>query len=213
MRGAHPLVPLLRDLAAGRPPPPDGGLQVLPAPPGPADGVLAFTAHHVVAADVDPAWVHDRVPPGDLVAPMSPAFLAALGERLGSEPGVLDVVFVGATRAGRPPLDLEEVAPYPHPRLDRALAYRVGVRAFRTRDGAGVLAVGHGLAGRVEAAFEVDPDARGRGIGRALAVSALHLAPPGEPVFMQAAVGNVASVRAILGAGLVPVGGEVLFLR
>ena len=55
---------------------------------GPVDAVLAFTAHHVVAAGVDPDLVAARLPDGDLGAPMSPGFLGWLGERLGSLPGV-----------------------------------------------------------------------------------------------------------------------------
>jgi RimJ/RimL family protein N-acetyltransferase len=73
--------------------------------------------------------------------------------------------------------------------------------------------LGRGLAGRMEVAFEVDPDHRGRGLGRAIATAARHLAPRGEPMFAQVSPGNVASVRALLGAGYVPVGAEVLYAR
>ena len=44
-----------------------------PGPPGPVDAVLAFTAHHVVAAGVDPDLVAARLPEGDLSAPMGRA--------------------------------------------------------------------------------------------------------------------------------------------
>jgi GNAT superfamily N-acetyltransferase len=74
-----------------------------------------------------------------------------------------------------------------------------------------VLVIGRGLAGRWEAAFEVAPEARGQGLGRALAAAALHLIEPGQPLFVQVAVGNVASLRAVLAAGFTPVGAEVLF--
>jgi hypothetical protein len=60
------LLRLLQDAACGSPPPADGGVEVWPAPPGPVDAVLAFTAHHVVAAGVDPDLVTARLPEGDL---------------------------------------------------------------------------------------------------------------------------------------------------
>lgn len=34
---------------------------MLPQPPGPVAGLLAFTGHHVVAADVDPEWVASKM--------------------------------------------------------------------------------------------------------------------------------------------------------
>ncbi|MBA2280829.1 MAG: GNAT family N-acetyltransferase, partial [Acidimicrobiia bacterium] len=80
---------LLGELVAGRPPAPDGLVEVVPQPPGPVAGILAFAAHHVVAADVDPAWVHEQLPPGDLVAPVGPVFVGALAERLGVRPSSL----------------------------------------------------------------------------------------------------------------------------
>jgi hypothetical protein len=82
------LLRLLEDAARGSPPATDGVVEVWPAPDGPVDAVLAFTAHHVVAAGVDPDLVAERLPDGDLGAPMSPGFLGWLGERLGSLPGV-----------------------------------------------------------------------------------------------------------------------------
>jgi len=37
------------------------------------------------------------------------------------------------------------------------------------------------------------------------------MVPDGEPVFMQTAPGNAASLRALLAAGYSPVGSEILF--
>ena len=72
--------------------------------------------------------------------------------------------------------------------------------------------VGRGLAGRWEAAFEVDEAARGRGLGRALVAAALDVVPAGDPVFLQIAPGNVPSLRAALAAArFTPIGGELLF--
>ena len=57
------------------------------------------------------------------------------------------------------------------------------------------------------------PGARGRGLGRTLAAVSMLAVPRGERVFMQVAPGNVASLRAVLGAGFRPIGAEVLFLK
>jgi 5,10-methenyltetrahydromethanopterin hydrogenase len=55
---------VLEDAARGMPPAPDGVVEVWPAPEGPVDAVLAFTAHHVVAAGVDPDLVAAWLPEG-----------------------------------------------------------------------------------------------------------------------------------------------------
>ncbi|HEX2372949.1 MAG TPA: GNAT family N-acetyltransferase [Actinomycetota bacterium] len=208
------LLRLLRDAAAGNPPPADGVVEVWPGPAGPVDAVLAFTAHHVVAAGVDPDEVAGRLPPGDLGAPTSPDFLAWLGGRLGSHPGSLDVVLAAGGLGGAPPLELKPVAdPGRHPRAARASRYRRDLRVWTDPDGAGLLVLGRGLAGRREVAFEVDPSRRNRGLGRLLVAAARHLTPPDEPLFAQVAPGNAASLRVVEAAGFRPLGAEVLFHR
>ena len=208
---ADPLAHLLRDVAAGRPMPADGRTTVL-APTGRLSAVLAFTGHHVVVADVDPTWVGERLPVGDYGAPVSAPFLDELGRRLGRTYDNLEHVLVAPGAAGAPPARLLEDDPlHPHPRAERARHYREDLRVWTTPDGAGLLLLGRGLAGRLEASFEVLPEARGRGLGRALAASARHLSG-GEPVWLQVAPGNAASLRAVLGAGgYVPVGAELLY--
>ena len=67
-------------------------------------------------------------------------------------------------------------------------------------------------AGRWEAAIEVDPDRRDRGLGRILATAARHLVPDGAPLWAQIAAGSAASVRAFFAAGFAPVGGEALLI-
>ena len=208
------LLRLLEDAAGGVPPPPDGVVEVWPAPAGPVDAVLAFTAHHVVAAEVDPDLVASRLPVGDLGAPMSAGFLGWLGERLGSHPGSLDVVLAAPGLGGDPPLALRPVEdPARHPRAARAQRYRRDLRIWADADGAGVLVLGRGLAGRREVSFEVDPSRRNRGLGRLLVAAARHLTPAGEPLFAQVTPGNAASLRVVEAAGFRPIGAEVLFHR
>jgi GNAT superfamily N-acetyltransferase len=208
------LLRLLEDAARGMPPPADGVVEVWPAPDGPVDAVLAFTAHHVVAAPVDPDLVAARLPEGDLSAPVSAAFLGWLGERVGSRPGSLDVVLAAEGLGGDPPLGLRPVEdPGRHPRAARARRYRRELRVWTDPDGAGVLVLGRGLAGRREVAFEVDPARRNRGLGRLLVAAARHLTPAGEPLFAQVSPGNAASLRVVEAAGFRPIGAEVLFHR
>jgi hypothetical protein len=208
------LLRLLEDAAGGRPPAADGQVEVWPPPDGPVDAVLAFTAHHVVAAAVDPDLVAARLPAGDLSAPMSPAFLGWLGERLGSPPGSLDVVLAAGGLGGAPPLDLRpDLDLDRHELAARAMRYREEVRLWTDQNGAGVLVLGRGLAGRRELAFEVDPVRRNRGLGRLLVAAARHLTPAGEPLFAQVAAGNAASLRVVEAAGFRPLGAEVLFHR
>jgi GNAT superfamily N-acetyltransferase len=208
------LLRLLHDAASGTPPPADGLVEVWPAPAGPVDAVLGFTAHHVVAAGVDPDLVAAWLPDEDLSAPMGAAFLGWLGERLGSRPGSLDVVLAAEGLGGTPPLKLVPGVDLDrHGRVARALRYRDDLEVWTAEGGAGVLVLGRGLAGRREVAFEVEPAWRNRGLGRLLVAAARQLSPPGEPLFAQVAPGNVASLRVVEAAGFRPVGAEVLFRR
>jgi len=204
----------MRRAAAGDYPPADGLVEVMSAPPGRLCGVLAFTAHHIVAADVEPEWVRARLVPGDLITPMGPRFLSALAEETGTIPGVLDAVLCAPARQGKPEVPLVELPPgVDHPRVAHARLLRTDLRVYGTPDGEGVLIIGRGLAGRWEASFEVAEPRRNRGLGRALVRAALTLLPPGEPVFMQVSPGNAASLRAVLAGGFHPIGSEMLFRR
>jgi GNAT superfamily N-acetyltransferase len=203
------LLDVLRAAAEGRPPEPDGTVEVMPQQ-GPAAGVVAFSAHFVVCADVDHTWVRDQLPPGDYNAPLGARFLVALADRVGADVGSIDVVLAAAGTGGPPDDSLEEISAREHPRVVRALRYRDEVRVWRTPDGAGHVLVGRGLAGRWETAFEAEPAARGRGLGRQLAAAATALVPAGEHVWAQVAPGNAASLRAVLAAGYRPICAEVL---
>lgn len=213
----HRLVRLLREAARDRFPAADATLEILGRPPGPSDAVVAFSAHTVVAADVDPDALRGHLPDGDPGAPMSAPFLTWLGLQLATPPGSLDVVLV-ADGTGRPDPDhelkeVDEAGPAFDERIARARRYRSEIRVFADPGGRGVVIMGRGLAERREVSLEVAPRRRGRGVGTALARAALGLVPEGEPLFAQVAPGNVASLRAFLRAGYRPIGAEVLFLR
>lgn len=208
------LAALLADVAHGLFPPPDGSVTVVPQPNGRDAGVLSLTAHAVVFTDEDPAWVREQLraaPSEPLSEALCTPFLAALTSRTGRTAGNVDLLTLATPLPGEPPLPLREMtdtADTAHPRVARARAYRDDVRAWAA-DG-GVLVLGRGVAGRWETAVEVDATARGKGLGRALALAARHLVPDGGALWSQQAPGNAASVRAFQAAGYRPVGAEVL---
>ncbi|MEU8773677.1 GNAT family N-acetyltransferase [Streptomyces sp. NPDC048606] len=207
------LTRILADAAEGRFPPPDGATTVVPQENARDAGVIAFTAHSVVFLDEDPAWVRAVVARQDcdgLAATLHPRFLAALLERTGRTTDSVDLLTVAGALPGRPPLDLRRISDPDHPRVRRARLRRDDVRVWAA-DG-GVLVLGRGVAGRWEAAVEVDETARHQGLGRALALAARHLVPDGGPVWSQQAAGNARSVRAFQAAGYRPVGAEALLL-
>ncbi|MBV6701009.1 GNAT family N-acetyltransferase [Kitasatospora aureofaciens] len=211
--GARGLAGILADAAGGIFPPSDGSVTVVPQPSEREAGVLSFSAHAVVFTDEDPAWVHETlaaVPSDPLAAPLCPPFLTAFAERTGRIVNNIDLLTVAHRLPGPPPVSLAPVEDREHPRVVRALRYREDVRVF-TADG-GVLVLGRGVAGRWEAAIEVDPQARGRGLGRALATAARHLLPEGDVIWAQQAPGNATSVRAFQAAGYKPVGAETLLV-
>jgi hypothetical protein len=208
--GVTELAALLTAVASGDFPPPDGTVTVVPQPSPRDAGVLALTAHTVIFADVEPAWVAQRLPADDLSAPLNPPFLSELTSRTGRRVNNIDMLCFAPALPGPPPTALAQVPASGHPRAARARRYRDGVRAWEA-DG-GLLILGRGVAGRWEIAVEVDPGRRGQGVGRRLALAGRHLVPPREPLWAQIAPGNSASVRAFLAAGYLPVGAEALLV-
>lgn len=208
---------VLDAVARGVFPAPDGSTTVLPQSGDREAGVLAFTAHSVVFVDEDPGWVRRtlaRLDCDPLAASVHPSFLGALTERTGRRMDTVDLLTVAAALPGPPPLPLREITDPVHPRVARALRRRDEVRVWAA-DG-GLLVLGRGLAGRWEAAIEVDaPVGAGHrpGLGRALAGAARHLVPDGAVVWAQQAPGNARSVRAFQAAGYRPVGAEALLWR
>lgn len=207
--GGKTLRDVLEEVAAGRPPPSDGRVEVLPSQgPGADDVVLATDGHLVVSCDLPPEDVQQHFMPGDYPSWCQSAPLLGLCEQLGRSAGTGDIALV-AEHLPDPGLDLVPTPP-DHPRLSEGLHRRSDVRSWRTLNGAGMVAVGPGLAGRWELAYELDPSARGQGTGAALARAARSLIPAGEILWAQTTPGNVGSVRSLLRAGFVPVAGETL---
>jgi len=208
------LAGILAAAAAGRFPAEDGGVTLVAQPSERDAGVIAFTAHSVVFVDEDPGWLRKTLAGVDcdsLAATMNPRFLAALLDRTGRRHDTTDLLTVAAPLDGPPPVELREIDEPGHPRVRRALGRRNDVRVWTT-DG-GVLVLGRGVAGRWEAAIEVDPEARQHGLGTALAIAARHLVPDRGPIWAQQAAGNARSVRTFQAAGYRPVGAEALMIR
>lgn len=122
----------------------------------------------------------------------------------------VDLLTVADPLSGPPPLELREVTDPRHPRVVRAGRFRDDVRVWVAEGG--LLVLGRAVAGRWEAAIEVDEGARHRGLGRLLAIAARHLVPSGQSVWAQQAPGNARSVRVFQAAGYRPVGAEILLL-
>ncbi len=134
---------------------------------------------------------------------MNPGFLVALMAHTGLRMNTIDLLTVADALPGPPPVELREIDDPDHPRGARALKFRDEVRVWAA-DG-GVLILGRGVAGRWEAAIEVDEEVRHRGLGRALATAARHLTP-GEVVWSQQSP-RQRPQRADLPGGGVPAGG------
>ncbi|SDP36034.1 Acetyltransferase (GNAT) family protein [Klenkia soli] len=196
---------------AGDPPPADGTVTTRPAPLGAPAVVVGGTAWACVAADVDPGWVTAWIAasPDPVAAPLSARFLAALADETGVEPGVVDAVLVAPHVPVAPGLPVQPLEAADHPRVQRAHRHRTDVRVLGTPDGSALLSVGRGLAGRWEVSVEVDPAARRRGLGTALAAAAPALVD--GPLWAQVAPANVASLRSFLAAGYRVVCAESLF--
>lgn len=207
---AHPLARVFAEVAAGQFPPPDVAVDLFDPPPGYAGAVVGFTAHHCIAAGLQPEAVLERL--GGVSAPLGPAFLDWLGDALGSAPSSLTLLLLAPTEIDG---DVEPLVPCAelgdHPRVVRAARFRSDVRAYTDDTGAGIVVVGRGLAQRWETSVEVELRARNRGLGRRLACAARSIVPQSEPLWAQVAPANAASVRTFLAAGYRPVGAEVLF--
>lgn len=208
----HRLTELFAAAADGVLPPADGVVEVVGAPPGRVDAVVAFTGHSVVATGLPRPVVDLLLDPTDLGSALNAGTVAALAELLDTTPGSLDVVLTAPIEIDGDAPRLREVDGGANPRVERARRYRDQVRVWTDAQERAALVLGRGLAGRMEVSLEVEPAHRGQGLGRRL-LSAVRTLVGAEPVFAQVAPGNAASLRAFVAAGFTPLGAEVLFPR
>jgi GNAT superfamily N-acetyltransferase len=155
--------------------------------------------------------VRAHLPDDDFGAPVSAPFLAWLGHALHSTPGMLDAVLVhlGQGEGSIELVPAEDLTN--HARVVRAHGQRRQVRVYADAEHRGLVTLGRGLVDRWEISLELNPAARGRGLGRAMITAARAFVPADEPVFAQVSPGNAQSLRAFLAAGFRPIGSEVMF--
>jgi GNAT superfamily N-acetyltransferase len=169
--------------------------------------IVGLPGVHVIASSAPEAWVRERLA-GDLMGPLSPAFIVEFGHQLRRVDDGVDLLLVARALDGA--ASLRETAA-DHPRITRAGRHRKDVQGFEDETGEAVVVLGRGLGLRLEVSIEVSPAARGRGLGRDALTDARRLAPAGSLLFAQVAPANAASIRALLHAGFTPLGAEVLF--
>jgi RimJ/RimL family protein N-acetyltransferase len=206
---ANRLAVALDSAARGDFPEADGAVEVLSPPPGKAMAVVAFTAHYMIASSVPEDWIRSQLVPDDLLAPMSPRFLTALGDKLNRRDDGINLVLAARGLQGR--TTLRETTSYGERRLTRATVRRDEVRVFADPTGAATIVLGGGLANRTEVAIEIDPTRRNQGIARQALTEARRIVGQDQLLFAQTAPGNAASIRTLLTAGFQPIGSEVLF--
>ncbi|WP_265446412.1 N-acetyltransferase [Flexivirga meconopsidis] len=209
--GWHPVGRMIRDAFAGRPPSADGSWErQCPWRPG-IFGIIAFTGHAVLCVPDD--WTDASLRalrPDGYGGAADPRVIVALAGTDGFIDS-LDTIFaapgVGGDARLEPRSDLAG-----HPRAKRAADLRDGVQVFGLpgRDSA-VVTVARGIGGLPELSFELDETARGRGLGNEMLWAARTLAGPDDVLIASVSPGNVASTRAVLAAGFLPVAGVQLF--
>jgi len=203
----HPLLGILTAAAAGRFPPVDGAVEVMPPDQAGTWAVVELTGHAYVLGDVDPTHLAARGADGfgRSAHPDVLRFLAGPDGWIGCHDAVL-VRRAGPT--GEEPLPVRTDLDH-HARVRRARNHRREVTVGG--DDAGLAVVGRGLVGRIEMSVELfDRSSAGAGNGRRLILASLAAMPRGEWCFAQVSPGNAASLRAFLACGFVPIAAEVL---
>jgi GNAT superfamily N-acetyltransferase len=203
----------LTGAARGTFPVPDHAVDIAPRPAGATAAVVAFTARHVIASDLDPEEVVERLRGRQVQLPTDPRFLAWLSERAGgSSEDTVDVVLARPGIAATS--DLGMVIPdgemLQDPRVAFAASSRTDLRVHRAPTGDGVVILGRGLADRLEVSLELDARERGTGRAAELLEVALSHAGPDDLVYAQISAGNSAALRAALRAGFRPICAEYL---
>ena len=202
---------LLETAARGSFPPPEWGLEFVPAPPRLLGAVVAFTGHHVISADVSEEEARTHLDIEDIAAPFNPAFLCWLGERLGAHIGHIDATLAclgtGAGDDWLQPL----CEPPENERVRRARNMRADVEYLGPPDGGAVVILGEGLASRRELSMEITEEShRNVGWGTRLVRAAVDRTPMNDALFASVAPGNARSLRCLLRAGFRPIGAECI---
>lgn len=205
----------LREAAAGRFPPQDGTIEVLPAVEGLAAAVVGFSAHNFIATSLEPADVLSQLPSADPGASMNPGFLTWLAGRVGAYAHEPDVVLAAARQEavdGELKLvrrdDLTK-----HPRVHLAAVLRSDVAVYTDPEGQGLLTLATSPLGLPDVSIEVEPGSRYMGLGRKLVLAARSLIELGEVLIAEVAPGNATSLRAFLAAGSKPIASDVLMIE
>lgn len=216
MSSDHPVARLIASYAAADVLPPDGSWQRVDPWRPHLEAVIAFTGRAVLAISGDVA--DDELVSlgvdgfGGAHDPRLIAALAGPGAWIDS----LDALLVGRGTAapGAPSRLVARPDLRSHPRARLAVELRDDVEVLGRPDetDSTVVTLARGVGGLRELSLEVDPARRG-GAGASLVRDALGVVPAGELVVAAVAPGNAASLRAVLSAGLVPVGSMQLFRR
>ena len=192
--------------AAGRFPPADGSVEVLPPDPAGWWAVVALTGHAYVLADVDVDELRrsgaDGI--GGASKPDVLRWLAGPAGHIGS----LDAVLVDRRTAGADPAAARRPRRPPAGPAGGEPPHATS-RSTATTPGSSSSVAGWSAGGSSPSSCSTRP-AGGAGHGRRLIRAGLAALPPGEGCWAQVAPGNAASLRAFLACGFIPIGSEVL---
>lgn len=164
---------------------------------------LAGGTHRCGVLDIALVRRGTATPPGDTVGPTgdsSTVDTRSSGDRIEPTAGAPG----GSSHLGVVETDRHDA----HPRVRYARELRRDVRVFA--DDRGLITIGRGLGGRHELGVELFGEEPGGGHGATLLRAALGLVGTHEWLYAACAPGNARSLRALLAAGFVPFGSEVL---
>lgn len=202
MSPPHPIAVALRDAAAGRHPPVDGGYDVVAPWRAGVEAVVAFTGHAMLAVAADHGVDLDRLGVDGFGGAHHPAVIAALAGPNGWIDN-LDVV-LGAAGIGDP-VAAERLVERPdladHPRAVYNAGLRDDLRVYGRPEGASMLTVGRGLGGLPEVGLETDGEP---GAGRAMLHDLRARLASDDLVVAAVAPGNTRALRTFLAAGFAP---------
>jgi hypothetical protein len=204
---AHRLAAALECAGRGEFPKADGTIEVRPPPPGRAMAVVAFTAHYMIASSVAD-WTRAQLPPDDLLAPMSPRFLTALGAKLDRQDEGINLLLAARGLQGR--TTLRETTGERHSRVTHptATATRCGCSQTRLEPRRSFSAADWRTAPKLRSTSTRSAETRAspdkHSPRHAGSSDQVNCSSPKRP-------GNAASIGTLLTAGFQPIGSEVLF--